>query len=132
MKSNLESKPMTLVLKVGNSYLDRSNITHTITSEDDYGLFSDERGISWFKNGRRFFSAIDNLDLISEYTKPHETLTLFALMPSEGNEDLFDMNLYIPELTFEQPNMSAYERHDLVKCKLVFKNSPDWKLLEKS
>lgn len=123
---------MTLVLKVGNSYLDRGNITHTITSEDEYGLFFDERGNSWFKNGRRFFSEVDDLDLISEYVKPHETITLFALMPNESYQELTDMNFYIPELTFDQPNMSAYERHDLVKCKLVFENSPDWKLLEKS
>lgn len=123
---------MTLVLKVGNSYLDRGNITHTITSEDEYGLFFDERDNSWFKNGRRFFSEVDDLDLISEYVKPHETITLFALMPNESYQELTDMNFYIPELTFDQPNMSAYERHDLVKCKLVFENSPDWKLLEKS
>lgn len=122
---------MTLVLKVNNSYLDRTNNARTITSEDEYGLFFDDRGNSWYKNGRRFFGQTDNFDLVSEYTKPHETIKLFALMPNESYKELTDMNFYIPELTFDQPNMSAYERHDLVKCKLVFENSSDWKLLEK-
>ena len=128
-------------LTAGKHYKDRDGKVIGPLFEDDFGQFTAKdqhhSNVSWYRNGRRFKTEEFSWDLVEEFVPPRETEEFFVKIFNDPETEarLTEGYTYIPELFAiddEVLNVKTNSEWKIIKCKLVFEGSDDWKLIEKS